>query len=74
MNGIHNTKLVNIAGGGIAGLSSAQILKLNVYNPVVYEKESNIGKSRHGDYEVFENWIFSSDINSFFQKIGFDFS
>ena len=46
MNGIHNTKFVNIAGGGIAGLSSAQVLKLNGYNPVVYEKESSIGKSR----------------------------
>ena len=74
MNGIYNTKLVNIAGGGIAGLSSAQVLKLNGYYPVIYEKESNIGKSRHGDYEGLENWIFSSDINSFFQQIGFDFS
>ncbi len=74
MNGIHNAKSVNIAGGGIAGLSSAQVLKLNGYYPVIYEKESKIGKSRHGDYEGLENWIFSTDINSFFQQIGFDFS
>ena len=74
MNGIQNNKFVNIAGGGIAGLSAAQVLKLNGYNPVVYEKELNVGRSRHGDYEGLENWIFQSDIDSFFKQIGFDFS
>jgi len=74
MNGIKNNKIVNIGGGGIAGLSAAQVLKLNGYNPVVYERELNVGKSRHGDYEGLENWIFPSDISSFFKQIGFDFS
>ena len=74
MNGLKNNKIVNIGGGGIAGLSAAQVLKLNGYNPVVYERELNVGKSRHGDYEGLENWIFPSDISSFFKQIGFDFS
>ena len=43
MNGVNNIKSVNIAGGGIAGLSSAHLLKRNGYYPIVYEKESNIG-------------------------------
>ena len=74
MNGVKNIKFVNIAGGGIAGLSSAHLLKRNGYYPIVYEKESNIGKSRHGDYEGIENWIFSTEINSFFEQLGFNFS
>ena len=74
MNGVNNIKSVNIAGGGIAGLSSAHLLKRNGYYPIVYEKESNIGKSRHGDYEGIENWIFPTEINSFFEQLGFNFS
>jgi len=38
MNGVNNIKSVNIAGGGIAGLSSAHLLKRNGYYPIVYEK------------------------------------
>ena len=74
MNGVNNIKSGNIAGGGIAGLSSAHLLKRNGYYPIVYEKESNIGKSRHGDYEGIENWIFPTEINSFFGQLGFNFS
>ena len=54
MNGLKNNKIVNIGGGGIAGLSAAQVLKLNGYNPVVYERELNVGKSRQSASVIFD--------------------
>ena len=67
-------KKVRIAGGGIAGLSAAMFLQSNNISTVIYEKESKIGGSRHGDYEGFENWIFDDDIHSSFKDIGFEFN
>ena len=67
-------KKVRIAGGGIAGLSAAMFLQSNNISTVIYEKESKIGGSRHGDYEGLENWIFNDDIHSSFKDIGFEFN
>ena len=73
MNYLRNPKIIKIAGGGIAGLSAAISLKKSGFNPIVFEKTPIIGGSRHGDYEGLENWIFPTPMNSFFNKIGFDF-
>ena len=67
-------KKVRIAGGGIAGLSAAMFLQSKNISTVIYEKESKIGGSRHGDYEGLENWIFNDDIHSSFKDIGFEFN
>ena len=67
-------KKVRIAGGGIAGLSAAMFLQSNNISTIIYEKESKIGGSRHGDYEGLENWIFNDDIHSSFKDIGFEFN
>ena len=55
----NNLTPVKIAGGGIAGLAAAMYLRKKNFKVVVYEKESKIGNSRHGDFEGIENWIFS---------------
>ena len=65
---------IRIAGGGIAGLSTAIYLQSKNNPTVVYEKESKIGQSRHGDFEGIENWIFNNHIYSLFKNIGFDFN
>ena len=54
-------KPIQIAGGGIAGLSAALGLARNGIPSVVFEKQKKIGASRHGDYEGLENWIFSTN-------------
>jgi flavin-dependent dehydrogenase len=69
-----NTKSIQIAGGGIAGLTAAIQLKRSKFHPVVFEKESRIGNKRHGDYEGLDNWIFTNKMSSFFSQIGFDFN
>ena len=69
-----NTKSIQIAGGGIAGLTAAIQLKRSKFHPVVFEKESRIGDKRHGDYEGLENWIFTNKMSSFFSQAGFDFN
>ena len=67
-----NTKSIQIAGGGIAGLTAAIQLKRSKFHPIVFEKESRIGDKRHGDYEGLENWIFTSKMSSFFSQTGFE--
>ena len=47
---------IRIAGGGIAGLSTAIYLQSKNHPTVVYEKELKIGESRHGDFEGIENF------------------
>ena len=42
---------IRIAGGGIAGLSTAIYLQSKNHPTIVYEKELKIGESRHGDFE-----------------------
>ena len=42
MNNIKSAKSIKIAGGGIAGLSAAIKLKLNGFDPTVYEKEDKM--------------------------------
>ena len=74
MNNIKSARSIKIAGGGIAGLSAAIKLKLNGFEPIVYEKEDKIGLGRHDDFEGLENWIFSNEMSLFFKKIGFDFN
>ena len=69
-----NTKSIQIAGGGIAGLTAAIQLKRSKFHPVVFEKESRIGDKRHGDYEGLENWIFSTTMKTFFNQVGFNFN
>ena len=68
-----NSKIVKIAGGGIAGLSAAINLKKSGFNPIVFEKNSVVGGNRHGDYEGLDNWIFPNQMDIFFNKVGFDF-
>lgn len=58
----------------MAGLTAAIQLKQSGFNPIVYEKESQIGAGRHGDYEGLENWIFPDEAPTFFQSAGFDFN
>ena len=67
-----NFSVIKIAGGGIAGLSAAMYLQRKNFQVEVYEKEKKIGKSRHGDFEGIENWIFSSNNSNAFKKIGFN--
>ena len=74
MNNIKSARSIKIAGGGIAGLSAAIKLKLNGFDPIIYEKEDKIGLGRHDDFEGIENWIFSNEMQTFFKKIGFDFN
>jgi flavin-dependent dehydrogenase len=74
MNNIKSARSIKIAGGGIAGLSAAIKLKLNGFDPIIYEKEDKIGLGRHDDFEGIENWIFSNEMQPFFKKIGFDFN
>lgn len=71
---IQNNNPITIAGAGIAGMSAAIHLKKTGRNVVVYEKQSNVGGSRHGDYEGLENWIFNQSLPEFFSNHGFDFS
>lgn len=61
---------IKIMGGGLAGLTAAITLKNNGYNPIVYEKQSVCGASRHGDYEGLETWNFCPDPQSFLIQIG----
>ena len=69
-----SAKTIKIAGGGIAGLTAAIQLKKVGLDPIVFEKETEIGRNRHGDYEGLENWIFDSSMSEFFSQSGFDFS
>ncbi len=69
-----SSKTIKIAGGGIAGLTAAIQLKKSGLDPIIFEKESQIGGNRHGDYEGLENWIFDQSMNEFFGQSGFDFS
>ena len=64
-----NFSVIKIAGGGIAGLSAAMYLQRKNFQVEVYEKEKKIGKSRHGDFEGIENWIFSSNNSNAFKKL-----
>ncbi|MBT3479019.1 MAG: NAD(P)-binding protein [Candidatus Marinimicrobia bacterium] len=70
----HPYKTIEIAGGGIAGLTAAIQLKMAGHNPVVYEKESQIGAGRHGDFEGLENWIYPQSMPAFLIEAGFDFT
>ena len=67
-------KKIHIAGGGIAGMSAAIYLSKKSVPVTIFEKRSNIGQSRHGDYEGLENWIFDENTPLFFKNIGFDLS
>ena len=67
------SKSIQIAGGGIAGLTAAIQLKKYGFDPIVFEKELQIGGSRHGDYEGLENWIFSQHAPVFMKDSGFNF-
>ena len=69
-----SAKTIKIAGGGIAGLTAAIQLKKVGLDPIVFEKETEIGRNRHGDYEGLENWIFDSSMSEFFSQSGFDFN
>jgi len=67
-------KKVSIAGSGIAGMSAAIYLSKKGIPVIIYEKRSKPGKSRHGDYEGLENWIFDESTPLFFKNIGFDYN
>ena len=62
-----------IAGAGVAGMTAALNLKKSGHDVVIYEKQSTVGGSRHGDYEGLENWIFNQPMTQFFESHGFDF-
>ena len=70
----YSSKKIEIAGGGVAGLTAAIQLKQGGFEPIVYEKESQIGAGRHGDFEGLENWIYSQSMSSFIMDSGFDFT
>ena len=69
MASVVTSKSIQIAGGGIAGLTAAIQLKKYGFDPIVFEKDLQIGGSRHGDYEGLENWIFSQHIPSFMDDL-----
>ncbi len=69
-----SARTIKIAGGGIAGMTAGIQLKKAGFNPIVYEKELEIGGNRHGDYEGLENWIFDESMTDFFVQSGFDYS
>ncbi|MDP7330025.1 MAG: NAD(P)-binding protein [Candidatus Marinimicrobia bacterium] len=69
-----SNKSIQIAGGGIAGLTVALQLKQSGFNPIVYEKETEVGGGRDGDYEGLENWIFSKPVPDFFNDFGINFN
>lgn len=64
---------IKIAGAGIAGMTAAINLNKAGKDVVVYEKQSAIGLSRHGDYEGLENWIFEEEMHDYFSDHGFQF-
>ena len=74
MASVVTSKSIQIAGGGIAGLTAAIQLKKYGFDPIVFEKDLQIGGSRHGDYEGLENWIFSQHAPSFMDDSGFNFN
>ena len=51
MASVMTSKSIKIAGGGIAGLTAAIQLKKYGFDPIVFEKDLQIGGSRLGDYE-----------------------
>ncbi len=55
-------------------MTAALELKKAGFEPVIFEKESQIGGGRHGDFEGLENWIFSDDVPTFFDQSGFCFN
>ena len=61
---------IKILGGGLAGLTTAIVLKRCNYDPIIYEKESACGFSRDKDIEGFESWNFCNDPLNFLTKIG----
>ncbi len=67
------SKIIKIAGAGIAGMSAAINIKKAGYNVVVYEKQSIVGGNRHGDYEGLDNWIFNDSMENFIISHGFNF-
>lgn len=67
------SKIIKIAGAGIAGMSAAINIKKAGHDVVVYEKQSMAGGSRHGDYEGLDNWIFKGSIENFIISHGFNF-
>jgi len=70
----HPSKTIEIAGGGVAGLTAAIQLKKSGLDPIVFDKETQIGAGRYGDFEGLENWIYTHDMPSFFDEAGFDFN
>ncbi len=63
-------KDISIAGSGVAGLVSALMLKKKGFNPVLYEKSSQCGYNRHGDFEGLESWNLNSDPISYLNSLG----
>lgn len=41
---------------------------------IIYEKKSNIGDSRDGDFEGIENWMFSKNVSESITECGIDFN
>lgn len=39
----HRPKTIHIIGGGIGGMETARVLKLRGHNPIIYEKENELG-------------------------------
>ena len=63
---------IRIAGGGIAGLSSA-ILLARAGHPVhVFEKRSEIGSRFKGDLQGLENWSKSGDVLEEIKSMGLE--
>lgn len=71
---VSSHKSIQIAGGGVAGLTAAIQLKKAGFDPVIFEKESKVGAGRHGDYEGLDNWIFSRNVPTFFKQSAFKFN
>ena len=71
---VSSHKSIQIAGGGVAGLTAAIQLKKAGFDPVIFEKESKVGGGRHGDYEGLDNWIFSRNVPTFFKQSAFKFN
>ena len=67
-----NEKIIKIAGAGIAGLTAAIILLKKGYRVRVYERNDDIGRRHHGDFQGLMNWGFEEDMLDFMKRIGLE--
>lgn len=65
-----NSRPLQIAGGGLAGLSTAIHLARQGHRVELFEKNSDSGKNRSDDWDAAENWTTKRDLRLLFEQWG----